>query len=620
MTELFVLTILGTIVAVYSVLPGYRQLRIGYSLGNKVSIAVLGLLGSIVLGGYVGGLVLQHTEQEVLGQITIQDTTLYVDSLFVEVVQLGALVILLGIFLSIFFSGRVRIRNEENLLSTLRDLHNREEYGTLADVLRDNYKPLIDHPQKPSPPQTRYWLDSSIPLNEFSEGDDDQARLPDLFEGAVEEKQPESRWAWVKEKTGEQVDQWRYRGQLVRYRLAETAVNASTFTETLLLDPDFGGTHPILAPGLGIEVISDDSLERFPRRRFTHQYLTALLRAENSLLYREIEQNMASRGGGRYRIDPENRLIHALLSDCERAKDLDVYKPLGDTTKDLLREQGRKEHDQYNDQRLTSNNLSEDYIFSDPIYVSITFFDIMVSEALYQQMRWHMWLYYYDRFTELICENYDLVGESDTTTEWPNDYSRLLYEMASNMIGWIDAAEQIILNDDIDITASSKEDAPPQDGGDDDSQDGLSDAEDTADENSDSESTTTEDQEYKDFIRIDSINTHRGSNIPKSTIICLLSCHKRILTTEAIPDSFKRSLTERILLKCANLRKHDRGSLPWQYSELMIHCLEANLNDRRSGFAYHDALDRVYDDVRLEVTMETAVGDTLIDDLDTLIR
>jgi formate hydrogenlyase subunit 3/multisubunit Na+/H+ antiporter MnhD subunit len=101
MTELFVLTILGTIVAIYSVLPAYRQLRIGYSLGNKRVTALLGLLGSIVLAGYIGGLVLQHTEQDTLGPITIQGITIQADLLAVELIQLGALVILLGIFLSV---------------------------------------------------------------------------------------------------------------------------------------------------------------------------------------------------------------------------------------------------------------------------------------------------------------------------------------------------------------------------------------------------------------------------------------------------------------------------------------------------------------------------------------
>jgi hypothetical protein len=52
----------------------------------------------------------------------------------------------------------------------------------------------------------------------------------------------------------------------------------------------------------------------------------------------------------------------------------------------------------------------------------------------------------------------------------------------------------------------------------------------------------------------------------------------------------------------------------------MLHCLEANLNDRRIGYAYHDTLDRIYDDVRIEVVMVTSVGENLIGKLDSLIK
>ncbi len=87
-----------------------------------------------------------------------------------------------------------------------------------------------------------------------------------------------------------------------------------------------------------------------------------------------------------------------------------------------------------------------------------------------------------------------------------------------------------------------------------------------------------------------------------------------------MPDSFKKSLTEHILIKCANLRKHDEDTPPWQYSELMLHCLEANLDDRRTGYMYHNAFDRIYEDVRNEVVMKTAVGDNLTEQLNALIK
>lgn len=63
----------------------------------------------------------------------------------------------------------------------------------------------------------------------------------------------------------------------------------------------------------------------------------------------------------------------------------------------------------------------------------------------------------------------------------------------------------------------------------------------TGDEDSSPETDTFGEYRYKDFTRIDSIDTHRGANIPKPTIICLLSCHKRILLQRQSMTHSKRT-------------------------------------------------------------------------------
>lgn len=239
---------------------------------------------------------------------------------------------------------------------------------------------------------------------------------------------------------------------------------------------------------------------------------------------------------------------------------------------------------------------SEDYIFADPLFVAITYFDIMVTEAFHQKEEWHMWLYYYDSITRLICENYEITEESDLSKEWPNDYSRLLYEMMSNMQDWLMAMEEMVNKEDYDLTKEKPGSDDPE-----------------ADDRD-------ADDEYADFIRLDSIDTDRGANIPKSTAICLFSCHRRIIVAANIPNYFKESLTEQLFITCGDLRKHDEGSLLWQYSELMLHCLEENLNDRRVGTTYHRVLQNVYEgQVRNEVIVSSHSGGGVAEELDDLI-
>lgn len=603
MAELFVFTLLATIVAIYGVLPRYRQLRVGYSLGNKRSIAVLSFFGLIIIAGYVGGLVLQHNDRTSLGTLDTGYFLVEFTPLMVELVQLVVVLAIVGVLLGVFVRNTVRIRNESLLLSTMRDLDNKEEYGTLVDLIRDNYVPLIDHPEKPTVPGNEPLAEFIAAFDVVDEEDVEEEDDPGLaiqFVEEVEERAPERWIERAREKASLKRRQLRYRVELLRYRLEETAEDANGYTERLLLDPEFGTEHPVLDPDLGIDIISDDSLDGFRRRDFVHQYLTTLLRTENSLLYRDISHNMSKDGLYRYRIDSENRLLHALLSDCSRVEELDAYKPIGDTAQDIIREQGSKDYDKYNARQLTTSDRSEDYIFADPLFVAITYFDIMVSESFFQRMEWHMWLYYYDSITRLICKNYEITEESDPSAEWPNDYSRILYEMMSNMRDWLMAMETMVLEDEYDVTKDSDEDQ--EEAGDE--EDGGEDA----------------DEQYTDFIQLDSMDTHRGANIPKSTVICLFSCHKQILTTPEIPDQFKAYLTEQVFVTCIDLRKHDEGSLPWQYSELMLHCLKENLDDRRSGYVYHRALRDVYEDgVRHEVIAKAVTGESIVDELDDLV-
>jgi len=588
MAELFIFTLLATIVAIYSVLPRYRQLRVTYTLWNKPIAGLLTALGLAVLGSYAGSIYLQNTANTTLWSLNIAYTQspLEITSLEIEFIQLVATMTIMGVFLGVFLSKSVRIRNEQMLLSILRDLYNRGEYATLVEVLRDNYTPLIDHPKKPTPPSEHQWRDIDITVTRtLIKGEEEAEEFHDSssFVEYVEEDNSEQS---ARERTRDTLElkrrQVAYYLTMLRYRLADTAEDASSYTETLLLDPEFGAEHPILDPGLGIDIIMDTDLDGFRRRDVTHQYLTTLLREENSLLYQEISNNMATDGIYRYRINPDNRLLHALFSDCSRAEELDAYKPVGDTAKEILRDQGTKDYDKYNAQRLTSVNRSKDYMFNDPVFVAISFFDIMVREAFYQRFDWHMWLYYYESMTRLMCENYENTEETDPDSEWPNDYSRFMYEMISNMRNLLRIMEQMVANDEYDVT--------------------------------------NEDDDFEEFIALESYQRDRGGAIPKSAVEIMLSCHQEILTTEEIPHQFKKYITEILFTICSDLREYEEGSLPWKYSEFMLKRLDAIIGGH-SGSEYHRELKLVYNDgVRHEIVAKRATGGWIVDELDELIQ
>jgi hypothetical protein len=326
--------------------------------------------------------------------------------------------------------------------------------------------------------------------------------------------------------------------------------------------------------------------------------------------------------------------VYALFSDFDRAVELDVYKPIGDKTREIIREQRRERIDKYNDQRLTNTDISDEYVFNDPVFVGIQYFDVLVTEAFHQKVDWHVWLSYYESFTREICRNYEITEYGNPSAEWPNDYSRFLYEMISNMRDWIEMMEED-LKPDIDNDVSlpphvmdvvAEDESEP-------SSNSESDVDDTSDveDESDEDESGAEDkkEEYGDHVRLGRISTDRGQrNIPEMTVIILFSCHEEILSTTSIPLQFKAYITRMVFMCLLDLREYEQGSLQWKYSKFMLYCLEENLTDKASKPAYLKSLRKVYNGnyggsyqygVRHEVVVKDRQMTGLVDDLDEII-
>lgn len=668
MTELLVFTILAAIVATYSILPKHRQLRVRYSLWTKVRLGFIGLMFIIIIATYWVSVLVQSREQSAL-TISFLDWSATIMPLYVESTQLVAVTLVVIPFAILFLKQNVRIRNENNLLEILLDLYNREEYSTLVNLLQDNYRPLINHPSSPVHPESPMAMFSLLHQADEAQEEDGEPEENEGEEGGNKEDEGPNktwrrriretkrtltfRWTGLRDRVSSTVEDWRERIQQkqrllryylarLRYRVGNTAEDASEYTETLLVDPRFSELYSDLASELGLKILRDDSIEKFPRQDVVHRYLRAQLETENTLLYRDLEQNTAMDGLYQYKLEEENRLVYALFSDFKRAEDLNVYKPIGDKTREIIREQRREEFDKYHDQRLTNTRIRDDYIFRDPVFVGIQFFDVMVREAFDQEVDWHVWLSYYESFTCEICRNYEITEYSDPDAEWPNDYSRLLYEMVSNMRDWIKMLEEELKPD-----IESGLNGPPfvldvSSGADRSETETSLDEERDSDDASggDEEQIQTEDMLYDeekqrepaevgDHTRLRRISTGRMMrNIPEMTVIVLLSCHEKILATDEIPFQFMDYITKIIFLCLLDLREYAEGSLQWRYSELILHCLSENLTGRRTDPLYRENLERVYHGdyggpydygVRHEVSVKDMQRTGIVEDLDEII-
>jgi hypothetical protein len=270
----------------------------------------------------------------------------------------------------------------------------------------------------------------------------------------------------------------------------------------------------------------------FPEKHdISNLYFYQMLDSKNSLLYYEIKNNQNVISHHRYRIDEQNHILEFLLSDCRVAENLGVWQPIGECTINYLDFLNKSSDDPYN---YPIENFEKTCCES-KLFVAISFFDIMVSEALYQNIQWHMWLYYFTYFTERICRNFKVLSHYYIEhAEFPNKYCLILYRIVSALRDWILAV------DDIDP-----------------SQDNIK------------------------LQRIDSM--HENGNIPKSSIIALTQCLENISSSKNIPNRQKEYYVDILISLYCDLKSSQKKHVG-QYSDVIISCLKDQIVGYSSQF------------------------------------
>lgn len=347
---------------------------------------------------------------------------------------------------------------------------------------------------------------------------------------------------------------------------ANSEESVAQYTETVLLDAGFSEHYALNNPQLGVRLITDTDLDEFARIDAVDLFLRAVIKQKSSPLYREIRNNKHRIDTDRYEIPEENPLLYALLNDCDIAHQLRAYQSIGDTTLHILEEQGRKDRDEYNHRRKSfSVGHNSEEVFRDPVFVAIRFFDIMVSESIYQGMQTHMWLYYYTHFTDQICENYEITDHSNPNEEFANDYSYLLYEMFSTLENWVRLSNRNPGGITMNIQNSGA--------------------------------------------------TVGNGDILKSSTRCLIQCHREILTTDEIPSRFKRERTESLFKTYFKLAA-SQNSGAQKYGEALLAYMEQELQAHGNPPSpYRIELQTVFSSIEHELRIKEPMNMTLVNDI-----
>jgi len=172
---------------------------------------------------------------------------------------------------------------------------------------------------------------------------------------------------------------------------SNSEVDAKAVIDGLFLSDPFILQMVRLRPYLGVSLITIWK-PRCHRTDFIHAYLWKLMEEPSSILYTELRANQCIRSMHRYDLPENNRLLNFFLADAHVTEESNAYKPIGDYVLMLLDELRQDPTaDPYN---RAMGYFIEHEQWKSPLYAVIRFFDIMVEEALHQNIEWHMWLYY----------------------------------------------------------------------------------------------------------------------------------------------------------------------------------------------------------------------------------
>ncbi len=322
-------------------------------------------------------------------------------------------------------------------------------------------------------------------------------------------------------------------------------------------------------PHLGLKIALDTSVDCDSKDSYRDAFIKELLRNRNSRLHYEIERAQSSQPGysNRYQIGKYNDILYLLLSDIRVSKDISAWKPIGEGVIEVLDEQYEKECDEYNGYQQKFSIYKERC--ADPIFAGIAFFDLMVTEALYQKIPWHMWLYYYSHFVDKICRNYRNSRLSEPDYEFPNTYAMILAQIIHNLIDWIR-----IIEDDADKIECTLENSSciPENG-----------------------------------------------NIIWSSIICLSQCIRTIIISENIPDRLKRSYVDPCFRLYFDLCLNNNQTVR-DYAVVLENCLITRHSGEEDYLKYKECLLECFEGFDVVPYELKKGGKAAIDSLYTLLQ
>lgn len=168
-------------------------------------------------------------------------------------------------------------------------------------------------------------------------------------------------------------------------------------------------------------------------------FIQCLFESKNQLLIQELKiMNGTNSSVLEMNENYDIPILFSLFAHTKVAANNYVWYPVGEGTIKSL----KNDTEQKGFLIRKYDHSLESELWNQKIYIAIVYFNYMVRETIYCNSEWHMWLFYFRHFTDLLIEMIPTSNDFDGDSEYPSFAHKMIYEQFSVMNDWLDLAKE----------------------------------------------------------------------------------------------------------------------------------------------------------------------------------
>lgn len=192
-------------------------------------------------------------------------------------------------------------------------------------------------------------------------------------------------------------------------------------------------------PELFATAISGMETKEASNQDLVKLYIECLFENKSQLLIQELKiMNSTNSSVLESNKNIDIPILFSLFAHTQAAVENYVWYPIGEgTVKSLKHDESQKE---FLIKKYDHDLEAE--LWNQKIYIAIVYFNYMVRETIYRDSEWHMWLFYFRHFIDLLIEIILTPNDYDGDSEYPSFAHKMIYEQFSIMTDWLDLAKE----------------------------------------------------------------------------------------------------------------------------------------------------------------------------------